>query len=442
MGAGWALAAGGCKSDDDGGLDASGGGGDGGDLDAGDGSLDVDGGPRDIGPGDWDLGVLHDLTELTIEGSVRLDFSSPAPNVQVVVHCGESTQESTTGDDGGYAVTTNVEQCNYLVVEFTKESYLPTYRVIHLPPPTSPVTLDVDMTILQQLLCGTKACVVEGDPVSRFPPGPMTRGWVAVHHGPSAVDYFGGEFRDTQGNLLWVTGFGYFDLRDDSGATLESFEPFDECFGVGFDALAQLVDMLPDTDEVEMNVFTLDTTQGRWVNKGPVGYVAYTDDYDAEGNPLIVPAARAQKNDIRSGQFQKQVWVCAPLSGSGWTAWGVAVRPRACISFQATNQCQYPLANVVVSLKGRGFGYKATSWTDRRGKACLEASRSENLDLDYNHNELNGETFWVDADLTHQGISARYTDYEMPREEATCAQPENCIALTHRIEDFTIERCP
>lgn len=434
------LAAGGCKADNE----VENGGGPTGDAgrDASDATSDADAGPRDVSPDDWDLGILHDLSELTVEGSVRLDLGSAAPNVQVVAHCGEGTQETQTDDGGRYSLTVQVEHCNTIVVEFAKESYLPAYRVIHLPPPTSPVTLDLTMTTLKQLLCGTGACVVEGDPVSRFPPGPMTRGWVATFSGPQAVDFFGGEFRDTQDNLLWATGFGYFDLRDDSGATLESFEPFDECFGVGFDGLSQLVDVLPETEDVEMNVFTLDPTKGRWVNQGPVGYVAYTSDYTLEGDPIILPAPRAEKDNIRSGQFDKAIWVCAPLAGSGWTAWGVSVRPRSCIAFRATNQCRFPLANVVVAIRGaRGYGYKAESWTDRRGSACVEASRSEGLDLDYNHNELNGETFWVDAEAIYSGIPQQYPNYELPKEEATCAEPANCIPLEAVFEDFTIERC-
>jgi len=315
--------------------------------------------------------------------------------------------------------------------------------VIGLPPPTSPVTLDVQMTRLRELQCGSGACVVEGDPVSRFPAGPMERGWVTVFNGPQAVDYLGGEFRDTAGNLLWVTGFGYFDLRDGRGAPLESFPPFTECFQVGFDAVGQLVDMDPSTDEVEMSVFHLDPSSGRWEKQEEVGLVKYTDELDENAQPVLANARRSQLGDIRSGQFHKVVWICMPLGGSGWLAWGVPIRPRTCIRFSAYDQCEDPLANVRFSVRGEGFGYKAESWTDRRGQACVEATRSEALGQDYNHNELSGETFSVTAEATRQQDSpVPWLAYDLPREEASCAAPEECISLRHKFNVFLPEGCP
>ena len=398
--------------------------------------------PRDIGPDDYDLGVPHELTDITIRGQVSINFSAPAPWVQVLAHCEDQTVEAITDDEGHYTISSNVERCNQLVLHFHKESYLPTYRVVHLPPPTSPVTLDVVMTALKELQCGSSYCVVEGDPISTFPPGPMTRGWISVQSGPAAVDFFGGEFRDTRGNLLWVTGFGYFDLRDDQGATLESFAPFPECFSVGFDALDQLVDVKPETDELlEMNLFTLDESVGRWEDQGTIAWVAYTIDMNDDGHPIIVPADRSLKDDIRSGQLNKAIWVCAPVSGSGWLAWGVSFPQRSCITLQAMNQCRYPLANVVFSVRGRGYGFKAETWTDRRGQACLEASLSEDLGLDYNLNELRGETFWVNTQLRLEEALMEFPSFEIPRQPASCMQPEGCIPLKHIFYDYRIESC-
>ncbi len=382
--------------------------------------------------------------ELTLQGTVTIDWSVPAPRVRVTVRCGAQTQETLTADDGTYSITTtaDVGRCPRLLVEVGKEALLPVLRVVHVPPPTSPLTLDVDLTGLVELQCGSQHCAAEGDPLTRMPSDTIKRGWVAVESGPSAVDHLAGELRDATGNLLRLAGFGYLDLRGAGGDRLETIEPFTECFAVGTDGEAQLVDTLPFTDDLEMNVYGLDVAEGRWTDQGPVGYVAHTSDYDEEGNPIIVRATRTQLGYIRSGRLHKPVWFCAPLAGSGWIAWGVAVPPGGCVSLRATNQCGCPLGGVVFGIRGQGFGYRADSWTDGHGWACLEVSPSEDIGEDDNHNEIPGETFRVDAKAYLQGLLASFPSHELPREEATCGQPESCVSLEQEYEDFDVDRCP
>ncbi len=407
------------------------------------GGRDLGNGPRrDLGPDDYDLGVLHELTQLTVSGQVRLDFSSPAPRVEVTARCGEGSVRTLTDDSGAYAITSNVEGCHRLVLEYRKESYLPTYRVVQLPPPTSPVTLDLAMTTLYELQCGVSYCIVDGNPLSRMPRDPVARGWLQIQSAPGAVDYFGGEFRDTDGKLLWLTGFGYFDLRDGAGQQLSAFPPEAVCYGVGPEAVSSLVDLIPGTDLVEMNAYTLDAAAGRWTNLGPVAAVGVTSGYDEDNLPLIDFVTERMLPDLRSGVEDEGAWVCAPLMGSGWLAWGISVEPRACISLRVTNQCRYPLPNVVVDGHGRDHGYRVTTWTDRTGRACIEAAQSEPLARDYDFDTLEGETFWLNVKLSWDVSEVDFPSLELSRSAGSCAQPETCVPLTHVFDDYAIDTCP
>ena len=394
---------------------------------------------RDVEP------VDHDLTELTVVGNATIGGAGPAVGVEIITHaCNNPPASTRTNDNGDFSVTSLVENCPRLVIEFRKATFLPSYRVIHLPPPASPVTMDVSIAELAELQCGSVACRVEGDPVSSFPPGPMTRGWVGVYGGPLAVDYFGGEFRTVNGDLLWITGFGYFDLRDEAGRTIPELRtPFNECFIVSLDSLDQLIDAIPNTDPLEMELFVLDPTVGRWQPRGH-GRVEVTTSYDAEGKPIIEPANRAMKDDIRSNQFGDNVWVCADLHGSGWLAWGRAIPQKSCVILHTVDQCGEPIDGVGLTLRGRGYGYRVETWTDRKeGQACVEVVPSETAGLDYDKNELRGEVFQVNGNLRHDVDQKEIPALEMPAETGSCAknQRDHCVRLQYEFYDPQVEEC-
>jgi len=113
---------------------------------------------------------------------------------------------------------------------------------------------------------------------SRFPHNAMEGGWVMVRSGESAVSSVGGEFRDTDNQLVWLTGFGYFDFRDRAGHPIPAFPAFTECFEVQRDVQSWLVDMDPSTPAVEMRLYALETALGpletaarsrlRWLHRG------------------------------------------------------------------------------------------------------------------------------------------------------------------------------
>lgn len=435
------------------------------------------GGPGDGGPvGD---GPPHDLNTIQVTGTATLGISSPATGVKVTWRCGQKSGSATTNDQGSYTFTADVKGCTPLVVEFNKQSYLPNIRVVHLPPPTSPITLDVPLSALEKLQCGSHRCKVENNSLWNLPNKPMKQGWVVSMAGTSALDYLAGEFRQKDGDLAALLGFAFFDFRDQAGATIKSFQSadvIDLCVPVPSTSLDWIGDVSAAAERVELNWYNLDPQRGRWAARTKMAQVSYTRGYkykkdkngqcvqelDAEGQPIrnIVTAKRSELADIRSGQLMfsdecaggiktqvYEYWVCGAVDGSGWYAWGLAAKERACFALQATDQCKTPLANAVFVLRGRDHGYRTEAWTDYRGKACVEVFPSEPTGKDYDYDRLAGETFWVDVEVSYAKVLQSFIkSHESPKFSATmssgCQKRTDCIPLNKTITDYTKGSCP
>ncbi len=375
---------------------------------------------------DADIDAPHDLNELTISGHVTLQFASQATGVKVITVCGENSAETTTNDLGDYEITTDVDGCDPLIISLTKESYLPFHRRIQLPPPTSPVTLDVSMAEMTELVCGTEHCVAEGSEFNKFPPGPMSRGWVASAGGRAGLPYFGGEMVTVDGDLLWTLAFGYFDLRDETGAKMTEFPPFEECFRLTNDSLDWLVDLDPATvEKVEMKGLVFDAESSRWVKTtkdthlSQRVYNGMSDAYIFE----LVPAAALP--DVRSGQYPEQLWVCTQVGGSGWIAIGNTVSERSCIVINTKYNCQ-PTGNSVVQATGRDHGYRVENWTDRQGNTCVNVAQSEPVGSDFDDDQLAGETFFLDISVRNGFGNRSIESFEASRTPGHCGEPDNC----------------
>ncbi len=113
-------------------------------LNSPDSSLFFDGASKDLLSDGYiaNDAVRHNLNLLEVEGNVTIG-TLPATQVKIIGRCGNKEVTTVTDNTGRYSFTADVKNCDPLVVEFNKESYLPNFRVIRLPPPTSPLTLDV-----------------------------------------------------------------------------------------------------------------------------------------------------------------------------------------------------------------------------------------------------------------------------------------------------------
>lgn len=387
------------------------------------------------------------ISALTLQGVVRSETQSPAVAVSITARCGAQSTSTLSGDDGRYELAASVMGCDSLVVEFDKEQFLPVLRDVPVPPPTTPVTLDVTLARLSELQCGTEFCVVDGDFVSHFPLRKFQRGWVATMSGSQALDYYGGQFRDTDGNVAELTGFGYFDFRDDTGARIATLKDggFEECFQVTQDTYNWLVDVDPSTpDVVEMNAYRLDEDTGSWKKTATPAMVAYTSTYDTSGSRALAvpkPAAAAELPDIQTGLLssptaQPPYWACTQIDGSGWYAWGVSVSQKTCFKLVSLDQCHDPVDNAIFVARGEHFGYLARGWTDWNGETCITAAASEPTGKDFDFDGKQGETTLLDFTATHDGAVDKREAREVERQPGSCAQPESCTRLEIDFNDY------
>ena len=435
-------------------------------------------GDDDAGPSGDGLDAGHNQFELVVKGAVTLGYGSAATGVAVIGRCGSKKFTTKTDDKGKYTFTANVKGCNPLVVEFNKESYLPNYRVIQLPHPTSPMTVDVPVSAMGKLQCGTYRCTVEGQSGWDIKANPMRQGWVTGLSGKQALDYLAGEFRQTvDGKLVSMLGFSYYDWRDAKGAAIVTFKTSDQrqiCSPVPSAALDWFGDVNKTPDKVELNAYTLDPTKGRWTSMKESAYAMYTAGYVMKKNPTTgfcenVKSTDGQpiKNfkhiqtkelgDIRANKFTYEdkecapgmknlvfeYWVCHPVTGSGWFAWGVPLAGKSCVMLKAKDQCNKPIDNVVFQVKGRDHGYRATAWTNPKGEACLEVIPSEPVGKDYDYDGLGGESFWVDVEFNFARIDkkeiANHKNHKFQAgKNVGCSSPSSCDVLTQTFTDHTI----
>jgi len=395
----------------------------------------------DAGPGAADAGP--DPLVIQIQGTVELPYLSNATDVAIVAHCGPRKVDTTTDANGAYSLTIDTDGCSPLVVEYTKESYLPVVKRISMPLGKPSLTVDARLLELTELSCGSNHCSAEGYNFSRFPSGPMARGWVSTMGGPRSLEYFGGDLRDQNGDLMWATAFAFFDLRDIDGAPMEDIEPFEQCMRVDYDAVEWLVDADPSTDEVEQLTYTLAADRGRWTRRDSHGYVSYTanTEIDKDGYPydVIERVDRSQLPDIVAGQFSQKLWLCGQIERSGWLAFGLTMPEKTCFRMTTRDSCQTALKNTSIQVQGRDYGFITAGWTDQAGSRCIEVARSEPQGENYDFDASNGETYFVDITAVSDIRYERIESQQVPRTPGSCAQPETCATLD--IEFQTFQSC-
>lgn len=388
----------------------------------------------DAGP---DPKVIH------ITGSVELPYLSSATDVAVAARCGPRQVDTTTDANGAYELTIDTDGCAPLVIEMQKERYLPAVRRIPLPLGQPDLELETVLLELEQLSCNNGYCAVDGYDFTRFPSGPMTRGWVATMGGPRALDYLGGVLRDQNGDLFWATQFAYFDLRDADGAPLTEFSSFEQCMRVDYEAVPWLVDAVPATDQVEQASYVLETDRGRWTRRDSYGYLSYTADTgtDEQGYPydIIERVNRAQLAEIRAEQFAAKLWLCGQVDRSGWLAFGLPMPQTSCLRLTTRDSCGAALENAAINVQGADYGFRASAWTDQSGTTCIDLARSEPTGETYDYDDNRGETYFVDITAISDIRYERIESVEVPRQAASCAQPETCTPLN--IEFQTFQTC-
>lgn len=434
----------------------------------------VDPGPVDAGA---DRGAGHNLDALTIVGKVN------ASGVGILARCGQKPAVRATSDvNGNYRLTADVKGCNPLVLEYERESFLPNLRVVHLPPPASPLVLNVPLGDLVRVECGTQTCRSLGGswtaPIGAL--GTGRRGWYATASGLASTDLLAGEMRDTNGQPIVLFGFSYTDLYDADGNAVAQIPKNPYLIPIATEQeRINIGDVKRATaDKVEMSWYRLDKSVGRWVIQSDDAQLFYKWPCDVDPPPpaartKFVPAVepgqtaatwinatQAELADIRAGTLMatcgtspptpapiSEFGVVGPMDRTGWYAWGISIPKKSCFAVTTKDSCGKAVAGATVVGRGRFQPYRTELWTNAQGKACIESLRSESPcignaldaspdDCDYNYNRLGGELFWLNVDVAHaeMGPPRNFENQEISRADMSCDRPESCIQLQHTFE--------
>jgi hypothetical protein len=409
---------------------------------------DTDGGARDGGlPNENPDGNIAEADKVKVSGRVSVGYTNaPAPRVKVVAYCDQRTVDTLTADDGTYALTVDIAgQCNRFALEFTKEAHLPVLKTIPLNPlPADDLTLDVALGELKELICGERVCITQNDRKIQLDPDPVARGFVGIFSGPLSLPFLAGEFRNTEGQVLFVPAFAYFDLRDQGGNVIGQLPPRPDgyCVGIDPEAKSQLSDVRKDTGRVEMPAHVFDPQTGRWRKITDDGYVGISDGSTPDGFDIIRAAREEELGDIRSGFITQQIWACGPLPGSGWLAFGVPIQRTGCLRVEVADRCGNPVPYAAFKVVGHDLAFQAETWTDGDGDACITTAPSEALNENLNHNRADGETFRYDVSVTSQGIPYSLPSTDMPSASGNCLDPGSCIPFAVTTDDFRGNECP
>lgn len=430
----------------------------------------VDGGSSDAsavgGSGDARADADHDLTTVKIRGKLRINYT-PAVGVQITARCGNKVGEARSDDAGEYSVVADVAGCAPLVVEFRKEFLVPSFRVIALPPPASPLHLDLELAEAGKLQCNAKVCTVDGyaaaDRELSSCDGRIKQGFTYAQTGPAGLPYVPGEYRQQDGSLLRILGFSHYLFRDVDNKEIGA-GPCAQTICTPVDS--QVLDWFGDAegrlisaDPTHLLNLIFDPTSGRWSSQGPTATVAFTCTYDLQGKPRLEPLPANALDDVRTGRFfvnggengdckqadagtpeatkVAEYWVCSPTDGSGWYGAGLPVPRKGCLNITATKACGTPAATTAVSVAGMDNGFRAEGWTDRAGRVCFDVTPSEPInpaeDLDFDG--LKGEVVQLRVSSVREGTSTTQVEYvDSPRarsatEVVGCREPATCQQL-------------
>jgi hypothetical protein len=408
--------------------------------------------------------------------------------ILIVARCGSKPPVSTTSDvNGDYALEADVTGCNPLVVEYTKESFLPNLRVIPLPPPSSPLALDVRLGDLYRINCGSTECKTDepGYDSSRADFEPAVRGWYASATGNAATDLLAGEMKDATGSPIILFGFSYMEAFDAAGIPVEKFTRSpsvivrlatdEERLNVG--------DVDPTTtDRVEMSWYALDKARGRW-NASPTDALLYYQWPCQPGQPdppadrfpirqfvaagqdpiVFVRARQSEIPDITAGTLQvacgdppmptpaTTLAIIGDNASTGWHAWGIAAPNKSCFTLSAKDSCGRNVAGASIVARGRFQPLRHETWTGADGSACIETVRSEPMctDIthvteacDYNFNLIGGEQFWLNIEVSHPelGPLKTFENQTIPVKGGSCAKPDTCVHLEHTFDAVCTSR--
>ncbi|MFW5740328.1 MAG: carboxypeptidase-like regulatory domain-containing protein, partial [Myxococcota bacterium] len=401
------LGAGGCsESSDDGGT-------------AGSGGFGPDAGADQFNPPPKNGIRIHGAV---LDSSAGMGAAMPVSGVEVRASVdrngdgelsADEIVEASTGFDGGFDVTVEVDQGDTVVVRFRADGSAPAFRTV-VAGPKADVELTVSLAKMAELSCSTGRCSIAGNllSVEGLPEG--VQGSAQIFNPVTQPDRFPGGFEESTGKLLISGVFSSVELTDENGDSLTQLsEPATLRMNVPVDTWNIMTDIEPGTDRIEVPLYAFDEALGTWVRDGE-GYLE-----DAEG--ATIPESDLPA--IRDGSYAGTVVARGEVTHFSY--WNVdwPVESHGCVGGRVLDADGNPAEGAVVSVRGTTYDGSSTPVTvGPDGRFCVNVMRSEGPGEDVDQDGVTGETQRVSARVTYGGKVFGGGEVDVMVEAATCGE--------------------
>jgi hypothetical protein len=278
-------------------------------------------------------------------------------------------------DDGPLPVLLRIEREGYstVVKRFTTLNDAP--------------TLDVLLEPLAQIQCSEDGCMsTDGQvQIEGFPGGTgIARAFARAHDPKQNGALFPGTFSDDANNLLISSGFTEVDLRNEDGEKIHQLSsPVSVRFEAQPSSWASLRDLDPDSDQIEVPMYSFDEGSGEWVPE-EAGVLQ-----DASGGTI----PESDFASIQAGDYGGQVFIAFETSHFSTFNCDAPVTERACVKGRILVNGT-ATAGVRVSVNGVSYtGTAGSVITGADGSFATDLMKSEASNEDVDGNGTRGETF-------------------------------------------------
>lgn len=333
---------------------------------------------------DGELNSFETLNaKVTADGSYRLEYTPDVTKVdfEFIAFVADLAAEASQRGfdallDGGPLP---------LVVRFEQEGYstiVKRFSTLHDAP-----TLSVLMTPLDVIRCSDDACgtadgaleisgLTEGMKIARA----YARAYDPALHPMS----FPGTFTDDDDNLLISSGFTEINLHDESGKKItEVSSPVAVRLLAHPESYASLRDTKPNTDKIEVPMYSFDEERGQWITEAPGELQA------PDGTPIGEDAFPS----ITRGEYDQPIYIAFRTKHFSTFNCDAPIGERSCVKGTLVREGK---ATAGVSVWAEGLSYVGTAgavFTGEDGSFALDLMRSETAAEDVDRNGVMGETF-------------------------------------------------
>jgi MYXO-CTERM domain-containing protein len=272
------------------------------------------------------------------------------------------------------------------VVSFEREGYSTVTRKISTL--IENPMLDALLAPLKDVHCSNDGCQSSdgGVAVSGFPGGTgIARAYAEVYDPGLDTPRFPGSFSDSGGNLLISSGFMEIDFRDAAGQRVTRVSsPVKVRYEANPNSWATLRDLVPDSDVIEVPMYSFDEDIGEWVAEAD-GVLQ-----DADGEAIV----EGELASINDGSHIDPVFVA--FSTSHFSTWNCdrPISTRACVKGRFVDADGNPLPGIAAAVQGVSYsGGTGEMMTGADGWFASDLMRSEAPGEDIDGNGTSGETF-------------------------------------------------